>query len=364
MSGRIPPFSALARRPITTGLGLAALVTTLLWESGYAIDALTMTPAALGLEPWRLLTSTLPHIGPVHLIFNVYWLLILGGAVEERCGARVTGGLIVLTAVASAALEHALFSGGVGLSGVGYGLFGFCWVAARRHVAFEDVMDAATARTFVVWFVFCCAMTWMGRWEVANAAHAGGWALGMLAGLAWSIPARRRLALGATAAATVLCVALATPPVRALVNVRGLGRDLADEAYALLDADPGRALALYDDALARDGEVANWVYNRGVALHRLGRVDEADVASARALELDGSVPAHREAVAATHARRANAALAVGSSDEAARELRLALALVPHHDLADEWRAALADLEGSERDGGPVEASSLDDDVPF
>jgi membrane associated rhomboid family serine protease len=217
---------------------VAAIATTVLWESGVSIEALTMAPEALGTEPWRLFTSALPHVGLVHLVFNVYWLAILGGAIEERCGARATAALLLLTAAGSASLEHALFSGGVGLSGIGYGLFGFTWVAARRRVAFEDVMDRATAWAFIAWFVICCVTTWTGVFVVGNAAHAGGCALGMLAGLAWSHPARRWLASAATLAATALCLVLASAPVRAIVNVRGLAQDLADEGYAALESHP------------------------------------------------------------------------------------------------------------------------------
>jgi membrane associated rhomboid family serine protease len=142
----LPAVAELARRPITTGLVLAAIATTLLWESGFSIDALAMSPRAVGTEPWRLLTSALPHVGFLHLAFNAYWTLVLGGAIEARCGAPVTALLVLGTAIASAALEHALFAGGVGLSGVGYGLFGFAWVASKRHEAFEDVVDAATVQ--------------------------------------------------------------------------------------------------------------------------------------------------------------------------------------------------------------------------
>ena len=251
MPARFPPPSSLARRPLTTGLGVAAIATTVLWESGVSIEALTMAPEALGTEPWRLFTSALPHVGLVHLVFNVYWLAILGGAIEERCGARATAALLLLTAAGSASLEHALFSGGVGLSGIGYGLFGFTWVAARRRVAFEDVMDRATAWAFIAWFVICCVTTWTGVFVVGNAAHAGGCALGMLAGLAWSHPARRWLASAATLAATALCLVLASAPVRAIVNVRGLAQDLADEGYAALDEGE-------DGVVTTDADVTTW----------------------------------------------------------------------------------------------------------
>jgi membrane associated rhomboid family serine protease len=350
MTIRLPSVAELARRPITTALVLAAIATTLLWESGLSVDALTMSPRAVGPEPWRLLTSALPHVGLLHLAFNAYWTVVLGGASEARCGARVTAALVLGAAIASAALEHALFSGGVGLSGVGYGLFGFAWVASRRGVAFEDVVDAATAQTFVVWFVICCVTTYTGVLAVGNAAHAGGWVLGMLAGLSWSEPRQRAVTLGGTVALGLVCVVLASAPVRAFVNVRGLAQDLADEAYSLLEGDPARAVTRYDEAIARDDTVANWHYNRGVALQRVARLGESDAAYARALELDANDATYREAVAGSHARRSNEAMLAGRYDEAIVELRAALELVPEHELAPAWREGLEALEAARARG--------------
>ena len=351
-----PSLTELLHRPITSGLALAAIGTTLLWETGFSIDALVMTPSAIGPEPWRLLTSALPHIGVLHLVFNVYWLLVLGGAIETRCGPRITTALIVVTGIGSAAFEQALFSGGVGLSGIGYGLFGFGWMAARRGVAFGDVVDTRTVQTFLAWFVFCCITTFIGVFAVANAAHAGGLAIGMLAGVAWAQPSKRRAGIAGTLALTAVFLGLASRPVRAFVNVHGLGQDLADEAYARIESDPEEAITGYDLALAREPEVANWHYNQGVALQRAGRQADADAAYARALALDPSDAISREAVAATHARRANEALADFRNEDAIVELRAAIALVPSPEFAAEWRQRAAELE-AELDSSTQESFS-------
>ena len=342
----LPTLAELLRRPITSGLALAAIGTTVLSETGASIDALVMTPSAIGPEPWRLLTSALPHIGVLHLVFNIYWLLVLGGAVEARCGARIVSALIVVTAIGSAAFEHALFSGGVGLSGVGYGLFGFCWMAARAGVDFGDVVDKRTVQTFLAWFVFCCITTFTGVFEVANAAHAGGLVVGVLAGVASAQPSKRRLAFAGTLALTVAFVVLASRPIRPFVNWHGLGQDLADEAYALVDTQPNEAIAGYDAAIAREPEVANWHYNQGVALQRVGREADADAAYARAFALAPNEAAHREAVAGTHARRANEALAEFREEDAIVELRAAIEFIPSHPFATEWRRAAAELEAA------------------
>src|SRR5687767_8287504 len=66
-------------------------------------------------QVWRLVTSILPHVDPVHLLFNLYWLWALGSLVEEHFGHARTLALILALAVGSSAAEYALVHGGVGL---------------------------------------------------------------------------------------------------------------------------------------------------------------------------------------------------------------------------------------------------------
>ena len=70
--------------------------------------------------------------------------------------------------------EQALFYGGVGLSGVVYGLFGLLWVLSRRDSRFRDAMDRQTVQLMVAWFFLCIVLTITGAWKVANVAHGAG----------------------------------------------------------------------------------------------------------------------------------------------------------------------------------------------
>ncbi len=334
----LPRLSELLARPISTGTVALAAVTTLLAHAGYDIESLYMSPQAVGSEPWRLVTSTLPHAGLMHFAFNAYWTLVLGGAIEARCGARVTGAVFLLTAIAASSLEYAFFRGGVGLSGVGYGLFGFTWIAARRKFEFTDLIDDRTVQTFVLWFVLCCVTTVTGLYPVANAAHAGGWIIGMLAGSAWAVrPRPSHWGMLITVLATGMCVGLASRPVRMLVNLGEMAQDLADEAYAVLEENPSKAAELYQAAIARKADVANWHYNRGVALERANQASSADAEYLVSYRLDARDPQYQAAVAAVYARRANAAQVIGDDATALRELERALAVAPTHAFSAEWR---------------------------
>src|SRR5436309_2497422 len=82
----------------------------------------------------------------------------------------------------SGALEFGFSDGGVGLSGVGYGLFGLLWILSKRDHRFADAVDARTIQTFIIWFFVCIATTIMHVMQVANIAHGGGAALGILTG--------------------------------------------------------------------------------------------------------------------------------------------------------------------------------------
>ncbi len=150
---------------------------------------------------WRLLTSIFPHVSIMHLVFNIYWLWVFGTLVEEKWGHLKAAALIVLFAAIPSGLEYAFASGGVGLSGVGYGLLGLLWVLSRRDERFRDAVDGRTVGLFVIWFFVCILLTVSNVMPVGNIAHGVSAVLGMMVGFAITHP-NYRWAL--TSATTIL----------------------------------------------------------------------------------------------------------------------------------------------------------------
>jgi GlpG protein len=289
--------------PITVGLGLVSAVVTLAWWSGSDIDPLLMDARAWRGEPWRVVTSVFPHVNVFHLAFNLYWLWVFGTRVEGTLSRWATARIMVLLAAGPALAEYALFHGGVGLSGIGYGLFGLLWVLSRRDERFAGVVDQQVTALFLGWFVLCCVLTAADVWNVGNAAHAAGAILGALLGLAMTArrPASRALFAGLLAGAVALSVVGATVG-RGVVNLTGqAGSDLAYLAY--LDLQGGRnaeAEGLLREAVRLNPRQAGWWYNLGIACERQGRRAEAREAYQRAVALE---PDNKQYRAALRSRR-------------------------------------------------------------
>jgi membrane associated rhomboid family serine protease len=284
-----PPvnWTSIKLHPVTTMVGLATAAVTIAWWTGHDISAWTMNAHALRGQPWRLVTSTLPHIDVVHLGFNLYWLWVFGTAIEQSLGWLRTVLLVLLLAAGSSAAEYAFAQGGVGLSGVGYGFFGLLWVASRRDGRFQGVLDIRTIQLFVAWFFLCIGLTFADVWHVGNVAHGAGALLGALVGAILTTQGKLR-------AGTIGCLVIVSSFVvwaasagRPYVNLAGdEARELAFLGYeALLDDDNGRAAELLGQAvLARGADASMW-FNLGIAYQRLGRNDEAADAYRRAAQL-------------------------------------------------------------------------------
>ena len=163
-------------------------------------------------EPWRLLTSCLLHAGWIHLIFNIYWAYRFGSVLEPVLGLVPMIGVFVLLGVGSSATQWAFSGGGVGLSGIGYGLFGILWALDRYHPNFRGVIRDDIVKLFVIWFFVCIVATEIGAMRIGNIAHGTGAVMGGLLGLALSPLGMKRslawlilgsLALGISLASTV-----------------------------------------------------------------------------------------------------------------------------------------------------------------
>lgn len=323
---RPPPLSEIASYPVTAvTAALATAVTAANHLRDASIEGLVMGPAAVGREPWRLVTSILPHGDALHLIFNVYWLWVFGTLVERVLGHVALVLLIVVFAVGSGAAEYATFVGGIGLSGVGYGLLGLLWALARRDRRFVDAVDARTTQLFFFWFLFCIGLTVTNVQPIANVAHGVGGVLGVLMGQALGRKGVDRLGwLAGVCALTGLSVAGAGP-LREHVNLTenlGLdaerrGQEAAYEGYQAMEA--GRvdeAVKQYERAVALRPEEASYWYNLGIIYEANGAETKARDAFERAATLAPAESRYRDARAKFGCRRGIAAYGAGQCDKA------------------------------------------------
>jgi rhomboid protease GluP len=142
---------------------------------------------------WSYITSTFVHLRPVHFGFNLYWMWILGGALERSIGTLRWLGFFVAAAWISSGLQFLSGDTGIGMSGVGYALFGFGWRAREQMPQFQRVLTDYVYRGFIVWLFFCIVATYAGTMNVGNGAHVGGMLFGMAA--AEAFVNRRRVSL-------------------------------------------------------------------------------------------------------------------------------------------------------------------------
>lgn len=266
-----PRLAEFPKYPIAAGLSLLAIVVTVAWWAGKDISPVLATAVIRRGEVWRLVTAILPHAGVFHLLFNVYWVWVFGTLLEQVLGPFKTAGLVLLFALGSSALEFAFFSGGVGLSGVGYGFFGLLWVLSSRDERFTDAVDRATIQLFVVWFFICIGLTVADIMPVANLAHGGGAVLGILAGFAIARPQRRLLAVAGIGAFVLLALGAATVWRPTLNMSDREGHEEGRWGYEALVANRNQeAVRWFRDAVAYQPQVSEYWYDLGLAYARLG----------------------------------------------------------------------------------------------
>lgn len=291
-------MAALSAWPATALLEFSAILFTGWVWAGHDLERWTLDARAFHGEPWRLITSALPHADILHLAFNAYWVWVFGSRIETVFGSFRTAALMAVLAAGSGEAEYALLDGGIGLSGVNYGLFGFLWLLGKRDARFHGVVDRRTTELFAGWFLLCIVLTMADILPVANIAHAAGALLGLLVGAAVTAGSRlRRGLLWCALALSLAATTAGSAAGRRYVNFSPhVGHDLAVMGYhALLTEDYAEAVRLYESAVAANGDVAGWWRNLGIAYEKLDRYLPAADAFQRSYELDSSQDDMREA---------------------------------------------------------------------
>ena len=222
---------------------------------------------------WRLITSTLVHVHPVHLFFNVYWLWILGSVIERAFGFVRWVILFAVCALVSSAAQLAYASvTGIGASGVVYAFFGLMWLARSRYPSFARVAHNATVQAFVLWLFVCLFIPF-----IANAAHFGG----LLFGAAIGAAIRWKGALRASACAGIAGLMGLSIGILFWCPWSWMWNGLkAENAY---NAGDYKTAIVYLERASKLGATSQWVLgNLALAYEQVGDVPKAQEAARRA----------------------------------------------------------------------------------
>jgi membrane associated rhomboid family serine protease len=174
----------------TTMISVAICLAFVPIASTVGIDALAY---ARGREPWRIVTSVFTHAGALHLVGNMFALLMFGPTIDRRVGRLYTAVVLAAAAIAGD-LAHAQYTDvpGVGFSGAIYGLFGATLALLPNRPQVIAIQGIAIPMPTWGWMlVFVPLYTLLAALDpsqqVAWMAHLGGF----FAGLVVALPMRR-----------------------------------------------------------------------------------------------------------------------------------------------------------------------------
>jgi membrane associated rhomboid family serine protease len=243
---------------------------------------------------WGLITSAFVHIELWHIAMNVFWLWVLGSAMEQSVGPVKFLAFMLAAAFVSSGVELATGDVGIGLSGVGYAIFGFGWISRDRLPELKRVVPDRVVSMFLIWLVACFPLTMLGILRVANAAHVSGLLFGMAIAAVFVL--RYRLLLTAPGLALLLACAVVplfwAPWSREWVS--------AQAGIAHTQHDYPRAVALYRRSLQMGGD-RTWAWHNLAVIYgythdasnyadALERLRQLDPGSAREVETDYGPP--------------------------------------------------------------------------
>lgn len=190
-------FAAIGRYPVVIVLALLSIAGAwLVWTRNvFLVHLLSFEDlaAAIGGQWWRFVTPAFLHFGAIHLVFNLLWLADLGRRVESSQSSARLLLIAAVTALCANVSQYWYSPGSLfgGMSGVVYGLLGYCWLAGRSRPASPLHLPPGVVAFLLGWMAL--GMTGVFSFigiHIANAAHLGGFLSGLL--LTYLPPPRTR----------------------------------------------------------------------------------------------------------------------------------------------------------------------------
>lgn len=151
-------------------------------------------------EIWRLLTAAFLHIGIIHLLMNMYAFLLIGTQLEPRLGTARFGLAYILSGLAGS-IFSLLWHGGnhlsAGASGAIFGMYG-----VFVPLLLGGLVEERNRKQLLASMLFFIGYNLLGGIApgIDNAGHIGGLGMGLLIGMAFVPPLRRKARQAAEAA--------------------------------------------------------------------------------------------------------------------------------------------------------------------
>jgi len=154
------------------------------YKNGYVSFNSIETTFMQNNEWWRLITPMFIHFSLTHLVFNCLWIYVLGSKIEQIDGHITFINLVIFSSIISNLAQYffgqsALFGG---LSGVIYGLLGYCMIIEIDTKQERYDLPPALYLFMLIWLIlgFLGILNLFGFGNVANYAHLGGLISGII----------------------------------------------------------------------------------------------------------------------------------------------------------------------------------------
>lgn len=137
-------------------------------------------------ESWRFITPAFLHFSILHIVFNLLWWWQLAGVIEKQQGRQRLLLIFLFTAVTSNLAQYFLvgpYFGG--LSGVVYGLVGYCWLFGKLNKGTAVHLENNYFYFLLGWLVL--GFIDLLPVNIANYAHL----IGLLSGLLTAVVASK-----------------------------------------------------------------------------------------------------------------------------------------------------------------------------
>ena len=180
-------FSHIQQQKITVMVTTLCVVVYLLMLFGFAEPILLVAhfpeDGTQEGEIWRYLTHTLVHLSNMHILFNLTWWWVFGGAIERQLGSLKLLQIYLFAGVISGIAQN-IVSGPAffGLSGVVYAVLGYVFVLDKVNKQTHFELPDGFFNMLVVGILLGFAGPLIDI-QIGNTAHISGLLVGMLLAL-------------------------------------------------------------------------------------------------------------------------------------------------------------------------------------